>query len=58
MPRNPSELARLEDELEYWREKVKDLNYSKRTRESFLCNVRHLEKQLGIESQPYNSEKS
>jgi hypothetical protein len=55
MPRNPSEVARLYDELEYWTEIAKSSNYSKSQREEALTNVRGIERQLGIDSKPYNS---
>lgn len=54
-PRNPSELARLEDEREYWYKKVKDLTLSRRSREVCLMNLRNVEARLGIESKDYNS---
>lgn len=56
-PRNPSELARLEDEREYWLKKVKDLSLSRRSREVFLMNLRNVEARLGIKGENYNSEK-
>jgi hypothetical protein len=53
MPRNPSELARLEEELDALR---KDMNplWPKAQREGWLREIRVLERILGIESKPYN----
>ena len=48
MVRNPSELARLEDELEFWREKAQNLGLSRSSRQAALNQVRSLERQLGI----------
>ncbi len=53
-PRNPSELARLEDELCYWKTKVGNLCLSKSSREAALAEVRKIERQLGLESEDYN----
>jgi hypothetical protein len=55
-PRNPSELARLEDELEYYREKVLNHTLGKSSKELALKEVRRIENLLGFESKPYNSE--
>lgn len=54
MPRNPGELARLEDEYEYWCGKAYNLILGKSSREYALGRVRELEKQLGIDSKKYN----
>lgn len=48
-PRNPSELARLEDELCYWKTKVGNLTLSKADREAALSEARKIERQLDIE---------
>lgn len=55
MPRNPSELARLEDEIEYYRSKVFDYNLSKTSREAALAEVRKRERLLGRKDENYIS---
>ena len=52
---NPSELARVEDELKYWRHNLKHHVGSKSTKEYILRQIRQCEATLGIESKPYNS---
>ncbi len=54
MVRNPSELARLDDEREYWTEKVRNLGLSKSSREAALAELRKIERQLGIRGKNYN----
>lgn len=51
---NPSELARLEDEIKYYRDNLKHGNHGKRTKEWLLKQIREREAILGIESKPYN----
>jgi hypothetical protein len=51
---NPSELARIEDELKYWRNNLKNGIHSKSTKEYLLKQIRKCEATLGIESKPYN----
>lgn len=51
---NPSELARLEDEIEYYRTNLKEGIHSKRTKEWLLKQIREREAILGIPSKPYN----
>lgn len=55
MPRNPSELARLEDEYQYWAAKVLSQTTSKSVKEEALIEMRKLEKQLGYQSIDYNT---
>jgi hypothetical protein len=55
MPRNPSELARLEDEYEYWAAKVLSNTTPKGDKEKALIEMRKIEKQLGYRSIDYNS---
>jgi hypothetical protein len=52
--RNPSEIARVEDELHYWRNNLKHHVGSKKTKEYILRQIRSCEEQLGVESKPYN----
>lgn len=54
MTNNPSELARLEDELEYCKICLNNVNYSKRDKEAVLRKIRILEVQLGLDHKPYN----
>lgn len=54
-PRNPSELARLEDEREHWYEKVKDKSLSKAAKQVALLNLRNIEARLGYEGEDYNT---
>jgi len=54
VPRNPSEIMRLYDELEYWQSKVANLSSPKSSREEALAQVRNIERILGIERKPYN----
>lgn len=54
-PRNPSELARLEEELEYHLSIVRDTNSSKKIKEHHLKLVREVENILGITGKTYNS---
>lgn len=51
---NPSELARLYDELEFYKATVKNLSLPKSTRELALTAVRDIERKLGLESRDYN----
>lgn len=53
--RNPSEWARVEDELDYWKKQLKVHVGSKKTKEYILRQIRQCEQQLGLESKPYNS---
>jgi hypothetical protein len=55
-PRNPSELARLEDDLKYYKKQVASGVHHKKTKEALLRRVRDIEGTLGIESKPYNSD--
>jgi hypothetical protein len=55
MPKNPSELARIEDELRYWKNNLKHHVGSKSTKEYILRQIRQCEAQLGIEGKDYNS---
>lgn len=48
-PRNPSELARLEDDLQYYTEKSKNLKLSKTTRAVCIKKIREIESTLGID---------
>ena len=54
MPRNPSELARLEEELKFAKAEANDLRFPKEYREACLRDVRKLEATLGIEGKGYN----
>ena len=56
-PRNPSELARLEEELADLFEQIKDGTkfYPKARKEEILRQIRQIEEQLGMKSVPYNS---
>ena len=54
-PRNPSELARLEDELQFFKDAAKNPNRTKAAKEAALREVRRIEGILGFESVPYNS---
>lgn len=53
--RNPSELARIEDELKYWKNNLKHHIGSRNTKEYILRQIRACEEALGLESKPYNS---
>lgn len=55
MPRNPSEFVRLQEELEYWKQQLRNGVYKKVTREYILKNIRDVAKPLGIEVPDYNS---
>ena len=55
MPRNPSELARLEDEYEYWAAKVLNPNLIKADKETALVELNKVAKQLGIKISSYNT---
>jgi hypothetical protein len=54
MPRNPSELARLEEELAFCEAAAYNLALSKSSREQYLRDVRRLQAVLGIEGKGYN----
>jgi hypothetical protein len=54
MPKNPSELARLEAELDYAWERLTKGYHSKSTKEHILREIRTLEDTLGLEHKPYN----
>ena len=54
MSRNPSEMARIEEEYEYAVSKF-ILAKTKSAKETLLREIRQLEKQLGIENSNYNS---
>jgi hypothetical protein len=54
-PRNPSELARIEDELKYWKNNIKHHVGSRSTKEYILRQIRRCEEELGLESKDYNS---
>ena len=56
MSRNPSELARLEDEYNYYLKRAHNLSLGKSTREDALRECRKLEAQLGIAGKNYNGE--
>jgi hypothetical protein len=56
-PRNPSELARLEEELKFARAEANDLRFPKGYREACLRDVLKLEAALGIEGKNYNGKK-
>lgn len=56
MPNNPSELARLEAELEDLKKQAFDIRLSKSTREELLVQLRKLEYLLGKDSRSYNGE--
>lgn len=53
-PRNPSELARLEEEVKYWRNNIKHHIGSKKTKEYILRQLRAAEDALGAEHMPYS----
>lgn len=55
MPKNPSELQRLYEEMEVIRQQAFDLRLRKPVREALLVELRKIEALLGIESSPYNS---
>ena len=52
---NPSELARLEEELRFAEAEAYDLRFPKAYREACLRDVRKLQKALGIEGKDYNA---
>lgn len=54
-PRNPSEYARLEVELAELKTELQGY-YPKAHKASLIRQVREIERILGIESKPYNSE--
>lgn len=51
---NPSEYARLEDELEYYKAIVKNPAMPKSAKEEALREVRKLEDALGTKGESYN----
>jgi hypothetical protein len=53
-PRNPSELARLEEELKFAEAEAYDLRFPKAYREGCLRDVRKIQKILGVEGKKYN----
>ena len=57
MPRNPSEIARLEEEYKELKKEFKDLRYPKGYREEIGRDMRKVERQLGIEEEEYNKYK-
>jgi hypothetical protein len=55
MPRNPSELQRLEEERQYAIKLILEPDRTKASKEALLRELRDIERQLGIEGEPYNS---
>jgi hypothetical protein len=55
MPRNPSELARLEEEWAELHDMIKDCRMSKSSKEALIRGLRQVERKLGLESKDYNS---
>lgn len=55
MPRNPSELARLEAEREELIEAIVSRTRPKSVKEAMLRELRAIERQLGVKGRPYNS---
>lgn len=55
--RNPSELQRLQEELEYAKSIVKNPTNGKSTKEKWLREVRVLERTLGLQGENYNGGK-
>lgn len=53
--RNPGEIARYEDELEYLKAELRGYKV-KSVKEKILGEIRYIESILGIDSKPYNSE--
>ena len=54
MVRNPSEMARLYEELEYHKSFLLSLKTAKSDKEYHLAQIRKIEANLGIEGSPYN----
>lgn len=52
-PRNPSELQRLETEIECLKDELKE-HYPKKQKEEILRQIREIERILGYDHQPYN----
>jgi hypothetical protein len=57
MPRNPSELARLEEELKELKQELKNPTASKAYKEGLLRDIRKIEGQLGFANDNYNGGK-
>jgi membrane-anchored protein YejM (alkaline phosphatase superfamily) len=55
MPRNPSELARIEDELSFYVNSLLNGIHSKKTKDYLIENIRKREAQLGLAGEDYNS---
>lgn len=55
MPRNPSEIARLEHELDHWKEYLSRKDIGKMSKEYALRELRVVAKELGISVPDYNS---
>jgi hypothetical protein len=58
MPKNPSELARLEAELEYAKRRLFEGFHSKSTKQYILNEIHDLERKLGLELTQYNGKGS
>lgn len=54
MPKNPSEIARLEEELAYAKERLFKGYHSKSTKNYILDEIHRLEEQLGLPYTLYN----
>ena len=54
MSANPSELARLEEEFNYYKAQLRDGIHSKKTKEYLLGKLRNVAKPLGIDVPEYN----
>jgi hypothetical protein len=55
VPRNPSELQRLEEELHHWKQQLRYGIHSKATKEYILGELRSVAKTLGVSVPNYNS---
>lgn len=55
MPNNPSELQRLIEELDDIKRLMATSYMGKSDKERCLRQMRNLERQLGLESKPYNA---
>ena len=58
MPKNPSELARLEAELDYAKRRLFEGFHSKSTKQYILNEIHELERQLEFELTQYNGRTS